>query len=89
MVSSIINFNKEIEQPTGKRETTVLQITTDGANIRASASLDSDIVAVATPDTDLTYEGVSNMDESQIEWYQVKTLDGTTGWISSKIVQEK
>jgi len=52
------------------------------ANIRESATTDSQIVATANDGDKLTVL------ERRGAWYKVKTSDGQTGWVYSSLVKD-
>lgn len=67
--------------------TEFVYVTTKGANIRLTSSMDAVIVTVVKQDTKLTflYEKRTNGDNRS--WLKVKTSDGQIGWISEKIIR--
>ena len=65
------------------------QYKSDGGNIRANPSLDGKIVADIAGDESVTYLDEQKTDNRGITWLKIQTQSGKTGWISSKIVQEK
>jgi len=52
------------------------------ANIRESATTDSQIVTTANNGDKLTVV------EDRGSWYKVKTSDGQTGWVHSSLVKD-
>ncbi|PMC33736.1 hypothetical protein CJ195_26905 [Bacillus sp. UMB0899] len=60
-----------------------------GGNVRANPSLDGQIVEDIFQDETVTYMDEQKIDNRGITWLKIETQSGKTGWISSKIVEEK
>ncbi len=56
------------------------------ANVREGPDLDSKAIGSYKQDTKLVYLNQSRQDEDGRVWYQIKTPDDRTGWISEKTV---
>ncbi|MDL4839241.1 SH3 domain-containing protein [Aquibacillus rhizosphaerae] len=79
-------------QETGTTETTDApvtnyQITTEYANVRTEASLDSDILSVVGARDVLVYQDNELVDDEGRVWLQIENEQGDIGWISSEIVK--
>lgn len=59
----------------------------DQANLRQTPSLTSNILTVVKQGDRLEYLNQEQADSEGRIWFQVKTSDGSVGWISSKIVE--
>ncbi len=69
------------------QEERYLTITTDGANIRETPSLEGALVTAVGPQVSLLFLQEEQMDHDGRLWYYIKTEDGRVGWISSTIVE--
>lgn len=63
-----------------------VNVTSKGANIRQSPSMDSKVVRVVDHNTLLEYQN-EKQEDKEIYWMKIKTNDGQAGWISDRIVK--
>jgi uncharacterized protein YgiM (DUF1202 family) len=64
--------------------TQTVTVTGDSVNIRASASVNAELITNVSKGTILTYLGQSQSGSET--WYNVKTSGGSTGWVRSDLV---
>jgi uncharacterized protein YgiM (DUF1202 family) len=61
-------------------------VTGDTLNVRASASVDADVVATLVLGDEVTITGRS-VTEGDFTWWPVETADGTTGWVAGEFIE--
>lgn len=71
------------------KEYTLTEQYKSGGNIRATPSLNGQIVAELVADETVTYLDEQTTDDRGITWLKIKTKTSKIGWISANIVKEK